>query len=194
MMKSVCVYCGSSVGADPVYAEAARAAGAALAARGLRLVYGGGRVGLMGLTADACLAAGGRVTGVIPDFLAVREVAHQGVADMRIVASMHDRKQIMADEADGFIALPGGLGTLEELFEIWTWSQLGRHAKPVGLLNVQGYFDPLLTFLDRMAEEGFVEARHRAMLVVGDDIDALLDGLANYQHPGAVAALSRAQM
>lgn len=194
MMKSVCVYCGSSVGADPVYAEAARAAGAALAARGLRLVYGGGRVGLMGLTADACLAAGGRVTGVIPDFLAVREVAHQGVADMRIVASMHDRKQIMADEADGFIALPGGLGTLEELFEIWTWSQLGRHAKPVGLLNVQGYFDPLLAFLDRMAEEGFVEARHRAMLVVGDDIDALLDGLADYKHPGAVAALSRAQM
>lgn len=194
MMKSVCVYCGSSVGADPVYAEAARAAGAALAARGLRLVYGGGRVGLMGLAADACLSAGGRVTGVIPDFLAVREVAHQGVADMRIVASMHDRKQIMADEADGFIALPGGLGTLEELFEIWTWSQLGRHAKPVGLLNVQGYFDPLLTFLDRMAEEGFVEARHRAMLVVGDDIDALLDGLADYQHPGAVAALSRAQM
>lgn len=193
-MKSICVYCGASRGAADQYGAAARAAGAAIAGRGMRLVYGGGRVGLMGIVADACLDAGGAVTGIIPDFLAVREVAHQRVQDMRIVETMHERKQQMADLSDGFIAMPGGIGTMEELFEIWTWSQLGRHDKPVGLLNVGGYFDPLLAFLDRMAAEGFVEQRHRDMLAVSDEIEVLITAMAEQDHPGAVAALTRAQV
>lgn len=193
MMKSICIYCGSKTGAAPAYAEAAREAGRALAEQGVRLVYGGGRVGLMGVAADACLDAGGQVTGVIPDFLAVREVAHPRVQDMRVVTSMHERKQIMADESDGFIALPGGIGTMEELFEIWTWSQLGRHAKPVGLLNVAGYFDHLLAFLDRMTEEGFIEARHRKALVTADTLDVLIPAMEAHEHPGVIESLSRGQ-
>ncbi len=192
-MKSLCVYCGSNTGADPVHGEAAGAFGRLLAERGVRLVYGGGRVGLMGVLADACLDAGGAVTGIIPDFLALKEVAHPRVEDMRIVSSMHERKQAMVDAADGFAALAGGLGTLEEVFEAWTWSQLGRHAKPVGLLNTAGYYDALLSFLDHMSAERFVEARHRAMLCVGETPEALLDALVAAEHPGAIAQLSRGQ-
>jgi len=190
-MKSVCVYCGSKTGAAPVYAHAARAVGQALAKAGLTLVYGGGRVGLMGVLADACLEAGGEVTGVIPDFLAQKEVAHTGVRGMRVVGSMHERKQIMADLSDAFIALPGGLGTMEELFEIWTWSQLGRHFNPVGLYNAAGYFDHLLAFLDHVTAEDFVEPRHRDQLVVSNDVEALLAGLKRAEHPGVLAALAR---
>ena len=192
-MKSLCVYCGSKTGSDPAHAEAAGALGRLLAARGVRLVYGGGRVGLMGILADACQDAGGKVTGIIPDFLALKEVAHPRVEDMRVVGSMHERKQAMVDDADGFAALPGGLGTLEELSEVWTWSQLGRHEKPVGLLNTAGYYDALLAFLDHMAAENFVEARHRAMLCVGETPQALMDALAAAEHPGAIAQLSRGQ-
>ncbi len=190
-MKSICVYCGSKTGESPVYAEAARTLGAALAAEGVTLVYGGGRVGLMGVLADACLKAGGEVIGVIPDFLAEKEVAHMGVQDMRVVSSMHERKQLMADLSDGFIALPGGLGTLEELFEIWTWSQLGRHADPVGLYNVHGYFDALLAFLDHVAGEGFVERRHRDLLTVSGDIGDLIARMRAAEHPGAISTLAR---
>ncbi|KAA5804112.1 TIGR00730 family Rossman fold protein [Alkalicaulis satelles] len=193
-MSSVCIYCGSSTGANGDYLAAARAMGEALARRGVRLVYGGGQVGLMGAVADACLDAGGMVTGVIPGFLFHKEIAHGQVSDMRVVASMHERKQVMADEADAFIAMPGGLGTLEELFEVWTWSQLGRHAKPVGVLNAGGYYDRLLAFLDHMQSEQFVEGRHRAMLIEHADPDALMDRLAAYEHPGVIANLSRHQV
>jgi len=190
-LKSICVYCGSNTGADPAYAEAARALGRALAEAGLRLVYGGGQVGLMGILADAAIEAGGDVTGVIPDFLHHKEIAHPRVADMRIVTTMHERKTIMAEAADGFIAMAGGLGTLEELFEMWTWSQLGRHRKPLGLLNVNGYWDRMLAFLDHMQAEGFVEARHRAMLACEEAPEAIIAALQADEHPGMIASLER---
>jgi uncharacterized protein (TIGR00730 family) len=193
-IKSVCVYCGSNFGTDPIYTEAAKAMGRTLAERGLRLVYGGGQVGLMGVVADACIDAGGEVTGVIPDFLHHKEIAHPRVQDMHIVTSMHERKLMMADNADAFIAMPGGLGTLEELFEVWTWSQLGRHKKPVGLLNMKGYWDKLTGFLDHMREEGFVEGRHRDMLVQGETPDAVLAALEAYEFPGMIASLERSQV
>jgi uncharacterized protein (TIGR00730 family) len=188
-LKSICVYCGSNTGADPAYAEAARAVGAALAGHDLRLVYGGGQVGLMGVLADAALDAGGQVTGVIPNFLHHKEIAHPRVTDMRIVTTMHERKMMMAQACDAFIALPGGLGTLEELFEVWTWSQLGQHHKPLGLLNVSGYWDGLLSFLDHMQGEGFVEPRHRAMLACEETPHALIETLKAYEHPGVIASL-----
>jgi uncharacterized protein (TIGR00730 family) len=191
---SVCVYCGSSPGAAPEYADAARAVGRGLAERGLRLVYGGGQVGLMGVVADACIDAGGQVTGVIPDFLHRREIAHGRVQDMRIVSSMHERKQIMADEADAFLALPGGIGTMEELFEVWTWSQLGRHLKPVAVLNVKGYYDGLLAFLDRMAEEDFIKPHHRAMLVSNGGFGEVLAKLHAWEHPGVIDSLRPEQV
>jgi len=182
-MKSVAVFCGSSVGRRPEYAAVADTLGALLAARGLGLVYGGARVGLMGVVAAAVLKQGGRVTGVIPGALVRREVAHDGLSDLRVVAGMHERKAEMADLADGFIALPGGLGTLDELFEIATWAQLGIHAKPVGLLNVAGYFDRLLGFLDHQCDERFVSAEHRRMLLVETDPAALLDMMDAYTPP-----------
>jgi len=188
-LKSICVYCGSNTGADPAYAEAARAVGRALAEAGVRLVYGGGQVGLMGILADAAIDAGGAVTGVIPDFLHHKEIAHPRVTDMRIVTTMHERKMMMAEESDGFIAMPGGLGTLEELFEMWTWSQLGRHQKPLGLLNVNGYWNQMLAFLDHMQAEGFVEARHRNMLACEDSPDAVIAALQAHEHPGMIASL-----
>ncbi|MFN3835229.1 MAG: TIGR00730 family Rossman fold protein [Glycocaulis sp.] len=193
-MQSVCVYCGSNPGAAPDYARAAAALGTHLAREGMRLVYGGGQVGLMGILADAAVEAGGAVTGVIPDFLHHREIAHPRVSDMRVVSSMHERKQIMADEAEGFIALPGGIGTMEELFEIWTWSQLGRHVKPVGLINVAGYYDGLLAFLDRMQADGFIQPRHRTMLISGSDPADVLSRMAGYAHPGVIPSLERARM
>src|SRR5262245_5798250 len=171
---SVCVFCGSSPGARPAYREAAGALGRALAAQGRTLVYGGGNVGLMGVAADAALAAGGRVIGVIPQHLVAREIGHTGITELRIVASMHERKQVMADLADTFVLLPGGLGSLEEFFEVWTWGQLGLHEKPYGVLNVEGYFDPLLAFVDHAVVERFVRPAHRALLVVDDDTERLL--------------------
>ena len=192
-MRRVCVFCGSSPGALPDYAAAARRFGAMLAERGVGLVYGGGSVGLMGVLADAVLAAGGEVVGVIPRALQAREVGHAALPDLRIVETMHERKALMAELADGFVALPGGLGTLEELFEVWTWAQLGIHAKPVALLNVAGFYDPLLALLDHMAREGFVRPQQRAMVLVADEPAALLDRLAAYRAPSAPQWLTAAE-
>ena len=177
MPISVCVFCGSKVGASDDYATAARELGVLLAARGMRLVFGGGHIGLMGVVADAVLAGGGPVTGVIPNFLADRELAHPGVADMRLVSSMHERKALMAEECDLFMALPGGLGTFEELLEVITWKQLAIHAKPVGVLNVQGFFDPLLLQLEHAVQEEFLSDANRRMLIVEKTPAALLDRL-----------------
>ena len=174
-MQSVCVYCGSSPGADPAFAIAAARVGRALAASGRTLVTGGGRVGLMGTVADAALAAGGRVVGVIPRAIAHKEIAHPGLTELHVVGSMHERKALMAELSDGFVALPGGIGTLEELFETWTWGQLGMHAKPYGLLDVAGFYSPLLTFLDQLVSQRFVRPEHRALLHVSVDIEELLD-------------------
>ena len=182
-LQSVCVFSGSSPGARPSYTETATALGRAVAARGLRLVYGGASVGLMGAVADAALAAGGEVVGVIPQHLVDREVAHDGLTELRVTGSMHERKALMADLADGFVALPGGLGTLEELAEILTWSQLGLQSKPCGLLDVEGFFDPLLAFLDHTVTEQFVSTEHRALVLAADRPDALLDLLAGWR-PG----------
>ena len=179
-MKSVCVFCGSNLGARPEYGRAAEAFGRAVAARGLTLVYGGAKVGLMGLLADAALAAGGKVVGVIPSALVAREIAHDGLSELHEVQSMHARKARMADLSDGFVALPGGAGTLEEVFEVWTWGQLGHHEKPVGFLDVMGFFDSLLTFLDHQERERFMRPEHRAMLVVESDAERLLDRLETY--------------
>jgi uncharacterized protein (TIGR00730 family) len=175
---TVCVYCGSSPGNDPAYSDAARTVGRLLAESGRTLVYGGGHVGLMGVVADAAIAAGGRVIGVIPRSLEEKELAHQGLSELRVVESMHERKAIMADLADAFLALPGGIGTLEELFETWTWCQLGLHAKPCGLLNVAGFYDPLLMLVDRMVESGFIGPAHRSLLLVDFEPVRLLDRLA----------------
>ena len=182
-MQSVCVFCGSNPGARLAYAEAARALGRTLVERGLRLVYGGAAVGLMGTLADAALAAGGTVVGVIPGTLVEREIAHAGLTEIRVVQSMHERKSVMAELSDAFIALPGGAGTLEELFEVWTWSQLGLHRKPVGLLNVEGYFDSLIAFLDHQTNERFMRREHRDMLLVADDPAVLLARFAEYRPP-----------
>lgn len=181
--SSICVFCGSQPGADPAYLEVAREFGALLARRGIGLVYGGARVGLMGALADAALEDGGRVTGVIPQGLWEREVGHTGLSELLVVDSMHERKALMAERAEAFVALPGGAGTLEELFEVWTWGQLGIHAKPVALLNVGGYWDPLLAMLDHMVEQRFLRAPHRAMVVVDERPDRLLAKLEAYEAP-----------
>jgi uncharacterized protein (TIGR00730 family) len=182
-MKRICVFTGSNPGARTDYADAAQELGRLLAARGHGLVYGGGRVGLMGVIADAVLANGGNVIGVIPEALAAKEIAHSRLTELRVVRSMHERKAIMADLSDAFIALPGGLGTLEEFFEVITWAQLGLHAKPVGIMNVSGYFDPLFAFLDRAVDEGFVKRQHRAMIIMAHSPADLLDRLQSYQPP-----------
>ena len=186
-LRSVCVFSGSSPGARPSYTETATALGREVATRGLRLVYGGASVGLMGAVAEAALAAGGEVVGVIPQHLVDREVAHDGLTELRVTGSMHERKALMADLADGFVALPGGLGTLEELAEVLTWSQLGLQSKPCGLLDVEGFFDPLLAFLDHTVTERFVSTEHRALVLAADRPDALLDLLAGWR-PGAPGA------
>ena len=177
-MKRVCVFAGSSVGARPSYRQAAEELGKTLAGRGMGVVFGGGRVGLMGALADAALAAGGQVIGVIPAALEAKELGHTGLTELRVVKSMHERKATQADLADGFIALPGGWGTLDELFEILTWGQLGLHAKPCGLLNVDGYFDRLLSFMHHLVNERFVRPENGAMLSVATAPDALLDLMA----------------
>lgn len=185
-MQRVCVFCGSSLGVRPAYAEAARQLGRSLAESGRELVYGGGRVGLMGVVADAALAAGGRVIGVIPEGMVRREVAHQGLSDLKVVNSMHERKATMAALADGFIALPGGIGTLDELFEIWGWGQLGLHAKPLGFLDVEHYYRDLMLFLDHVAEQGFMRTRHRAMVAVEPEPEALLAAMAGFAMPETI--------
>ena len=184
-MKSVCVFCGSHTGRGEIYKSAARRFGEELARRGLTLVYGGGKVGLMGIVADSVLENGGRVVGVIPRFLMEREVGHGGVTELLIVENMHERKATMAEYADAFVALPGGVGTLEEIFEAWTWMMLGLHNKPVGLLQVGNYFDPLLAYLDRTVEEGFVSTGHRRLLKVSDDPAVLLARLSKAEPPPA---------
>ena len=177
----ICVFCGSSAGRSLAYGEAAAAFGALLAREGIGLVYGGGRVGLMGAVAEAAQAAGGEVIGVIPEALATREVAHFGLQDLRGVGSMHERTALMSDLSDAFVALPGGIGTFEELFEMWTWAQLGLHPKPVALLDVQGFYGGLTQFLDHVAEEGFLRAPHRALLLVERDPIALLARLRSHR-------------
>ena len=185
-LKAVTVFCGSSVGRDAAFAAAAEGLGRALASSGRTLVYGGGHVGLMGRLADAALAAGGHVIGVIPEALMAREVGHRGLPDLRVVASMHERKALMAALGDAFVAMPGGFGTLDELFEAVTWAQLGIHAKPIGILNVSGYFDFLLRFADRAASDGFVRAAHRDLLVVASEPAALLEHLEAFEaHPAS---------
>jgi uncharacterized protein (TIGR00730 family) len=193
-MKRICVFCGSDRGVRPEYADAARRLGATLASRRLALVYGGGRVGLMGEVASSVLAAGGEVVGVIPRSLYEMEVAHTGVTDLRVVGSMHERKAMMADLSDGFVALPGGLGTLEELFEVLTWAQLGFHEKPCGLLEVAGYFEHLTAFLDHAVAERFLRAEHRGLLLVETSPDALLDRLAEYRPPRVEKWIDRSEL
>lgn len=190
-MKRVCVFCGSSMGTRPEYAAAAEALGRMLAERGLGLVYGGGNVGLMGVAANAALAAGGEVFGVIPEALMRMEVGHLDLTELHVVASMHERKARMADMADAFIALPGGIGTLEELFEVWTWGQLGLHPKPLGILDVAGYYRHLHAFLDHALAEGFLKERHRAMVAVEADPAALLARLGAYTPPRVVQVIAR---
>jgi uncharacterized protein (TIGR00730 family) len=191
-MSRVCVFTGSSAGVRVEYRNAAAALGQSLAARGMGIVYGGARVGLMGAVADAALRAGGEVIGVIPRALVAKEVAHTGLTDLRVVGSMHERKALMSDLSDAFIAAPGGLGTLEELFEILTWAQLGLHQKPCGLLNAQGYFDPLLSFIDHSINEGFVQPEYRRLIVVADAAEPLLDLLAGQTPPRVEKWIDRA--
>ncbi len=178
-MNRLAVYCGSASPADPVYIEAAREVGRTLAGRGIGVVYGGGRLGLMGAIADATLAAGGEVIGIIPQALVDAEVAHKGLSELHVCRTMHERKQAFTDLSDGFVTLPGGTGTMDELWEALSWAQLGYHAKPVGLLNVSGYYDGLIAFNARMIEVGFIRPQHAGLLIVETGIDALLDSMAN---------------
>ena len=191
-MTRICVFAGSSAGSRPEYRQHATELGRALAARGIGLVYGGARVGLMGAVADSVLASGGQVTGVIPGALVRKEIAHNGLTELRVVASMHERKSTMADLSDAFIALPGGWGTWEEFFEVLTWGQLGLHRKPCGLLNVQGYFDPLLAFVKHSFDEGFVRREYGSMISVSDSAEGLLERLAGYVAPSIEKWIDRA--
>jgi hypothetical protein len=186
MFKSLGVYCGSSPGNDPKYAALAREMGALMASRGIQLVYGGGGVGMMGAVADAVLAGGGDVIGVIPTFLNTRELKHPGVADMRVVETMHERKQIMVMESEGFIAMPGGFGTLDELFEVLTWSQLAIHSHPVGLLNADGFFDGILITLDGMVARGFLRPEDRSRVVTATTPEALLEAMSAWAPPSTL--------
>jgi len=181
--KRLCVFCGSSHGANSAYAEAAKNLGGELARRGIELVYGGGKVGLMGVIADAVLAGGGRVTGIIPESLMAKELGNKTIQDLRVVKTMHERKALMAELSDGFIAMPGGIGTFEEFFEIVTWAQLGFHTKPCALLNVNGFYDPLLQLLDHSIAEGFVKPKQRDLVLVEPDFRKVLDRMANHHVP-----------
>ena len=192
--KRICVFAGSSPGRQPQYVEAAQQLGEELCARGYDLVYGGGRVGLMGTVADSVLGHGGQVIGVIPEALAEKEVAHRGLTDLRVVTSMHERKALMAELSTAFIALPGGLGTLEELFEVLTWVQLGIHTKPCGLVNVGGYFNGLLEFISHAVEERFLKPDHQSMILVDSDIKALLDTVEAFVPPIVEKWLDRDQI
>jgi uncharacterized protein (TIGR00730 family) len=192
MLTTICVFCASSPGVDPHYAESARAFGETLARTGRRVVYGGGNTGLMGALAEGVLAARGEIVGVMPRHLVEREVAHRGLTRLHTVSSMHERKAMLAEMADAFVALPGGLGTLEEFTEIWTWGQLGLHRKPYGLLNVAGFYTPLLEFLDHALAQGFVRPEHRAMVHVAEDPAALLEAMEHAPPPALPKYLDRA--
>lgn len=185
-MKRIAVYCGSNKGTRPEYAAAAQTLGALLACEKIELVYGGGMVGLMGIVADAVLQNGGHVIGVIPEKLVIKEVVHEKLPDLRVVKDMHERKAMMAELSDGFIALPGGYGTFEEFFEVLAWSQLGWHPKPFGLLNIAGFYSPLLQFLDHTREEGFIRPQHRELVLVADNAEKMLDQLKAYRPPNEV--------
>lgn len=191
LMRSVCVFAGSGQGNDSAYREVARALGHELGRRGITMVYGGGRIGLMGVAADAALAASGEVVGVIPEQLAAAELAHEGVTQLHVVGSMHARKALMEQLSGGFVALPGGFGTMDELFEILTWGQLGIHQKPVGLLNVSGYYDALLSWIDRAVRDGLVHAMHRGLFCVAAEPVELLAAMTRHQPPPIHPALTR---
>jgi uncharacterized protein (TIGR00730 family) len=182
-MKSICVYCGSNFGDRNSYLEAAQGLAIEMAKRGITLVYGGGNVGLMGAVADSVLAAGGKVIGVIPQTLVDKEVAHTGLSDLRVVGSMHERKSLMADLADAFIALPGGLGTLEEFCEVATWTQLGFHRKACGLLNIEGFYNGLLSFLNHATEQRFIRPEHRSIVLAGEEPVELIEKLSQFEVP-----------
>lgn len=190
-LESLCVFCGSNSGTRPEYAAAAERLGRFAAEQGVRLIYGGGRVGLMGTLADACLAAGGAIVGVIPQALASKELAHAGCTELIVVESMHERKAKMAELSDAFVALPGGIGTFEELFEVWTWGQLGFHAKPCGLLNAAGFYDRLIEFIEHTTAEGFMRPEHLQMLARADDPAALFAELKRYEPPDVQKWLRR---
>jgi uncharacterized protein (TIGR00730 family) len=192
MFLRYCIFSGSSPGRLPIYGQAAALLGKALASAGIGLVYGGASVGLMGVVADAAQAHGGDVIGVIPRSLVEKEIAHTGLADLRIVDSMHQRKALMAELSDGFIALPGGIGTLEELLEVWTWAQLGHHGKPCALLNINGFYDGLSSFLDHIVNEAFLKPVHRNMLIVEQDVVALLIALRDYEAPQVTKWITQA--
>jgi uncharacterized protein (TIGR00730 family) len=180
-LSSLCVFCGSNPGAQVAYLEAAEAVGRGLAQRGLRVVYGGGKIGMMGAVADAARAEGGEVIGVIPQAIFDLEIGHTGLDDLRVVGSMHERKALMAELSDAFIALPGGIGTLEEVFEVYTWAQLGIHSKPLGLIDVAGYYEPLVAFLDHAVQERFLRPETRTMLAVSERLDDLLAQLETWE-------------
>lgn len=193
VLRRICVFCGSSVGARPAYATIARELGRTLAQRGLGVVFGGGKVGLMGVLADAALAAGGEVIGVIPEALVAREIGHNALTKLHVVRSMHERKTLMADLASAFIALPGGYGTFEEFFEAVTWTQLGIHQKPCGLLNVDGYYDALLALLERAVADGFVREANRSLVLHAPDVPTLLAKLEAFHPAGAELGISKAE-
>ncbi|MEJ7925969.1 TIGR00730 family Rossman fold protein [Sphingobium sp. AN641] len=188
-MKRLAVYCGSATPADPAYADAARLVGRTLAGRGIGIVYGGGRLGLMGTVADAALEAGGEVIGVIPQALVGAEVAHRGCTELQVVQTMHQRKQAFTDLSDGFVTLPGGVGTMDELWEAISWAQLGYHRKPVGLLNVGGFYDPLIAFNRQMIDAGFIRPQHAGIMIAAGDIDTLLDQMATYRPHEPILAM-----
>lgn len=188
-MNRLAIYCGSASPADPVYLDTARAVGRALAERGIGVVYGGGRLGLMGAVANGALDAGGEVIGVIPEALVNTEVAHRGCTELHVVKGMHERKAMFTDLSDGFVTLPGGVGTMDELWEAISWSQLGYHAKPVGLLNVAGFYDGLLSFYRHMADVGFVRPQHAGILVADDRLDGLLTRMADYRPHATILAM-----
>ncbi|MGA0562988.1 TIGR00730 family Rossman fold protein [Ancylobacter sp. VNQ12] len=192
-MRRICVFLGSNGGRRTAYMDAATALGTLLAREGIGLVYGGASVGLMGALANATLEAGGEVTGIIPQRLVEKEIAHRGLSDLRVVGSMHERKALMAELSDGFVALPGGIGTLEELFEVWTWAQLGSHGKPCALLNTDGYYDPMLSFLDHTVEEGFMRRAHRDMLLVAQYPEQLLARMRDYRAPNVIKWIERGE-
>ncbi len=193
-MKRLAVYCGSATPADPVYVEAARAVGHALAARGIGVVYGGGKLGLMGAVADAALAAGGEVIGIIPQALVDAEVAHRGCTELHVVSGMHERKARFTDLSDGFVTLPGGVGTMDELWEAISWAQLGYHEKPVGLLNVAGFYDGLIAFNRTMIEVGFIRPQHAGIMIADSNLDSLLDRMAAYEPHDTIFRMTAAQL
>lgn len=193
-MKRVAVYCGSATPADPVYLESARHVGRSLAERGIGVVYGGGKLGLMGAVADSALEAGGEVIGVIPQALVNAEVAHRGLTELHVVETMHERKALFTDLADGFVNLPGGTGTMDELWEALSWAQLGYHADPIGLLNIAGYYDKLVDFWIHMGQVGFLRPQHQGLLLIDNDLDGLLDKMASFQPAVPIIRMAREQL